>query len=194
MLLLSLDCSTLPLIRTLYCWVLSKEVSSTIFKSLVWRDLGLNPGLPDHWRTFIQLHYCFKRYHDAKLLWILWVIQVSRSQALKKKKNFCYCKKRKKKKEKANNSKSVISWIFFIMMAAFFFQKSNLKHLSSNSSAELWGLKTLSERPFWHISGHCASGNRRIGWECCVVYVKQGFMYVLLPTKPSSARRIKKLN
>ena len=31
-LLLSLDCSTLPLIRTLYCWVLSKEVSSTILK------------------------------------------------------------------------------------------------------------------------------------------------------------------
>ena len=33
-LLLSLDCSTLSLIRTLYCWVLSKEVSSTIFLSL----------------------------------------------------------------------------------------------------------------------------------------------------------------
>ena len=31
-LLLSLDCSTLPLIRTLYCWVLNKESSSTIFK------------------------------------------------------------------------------------------------------------------------------------------------------------------
>ena len=31
-LLLSLDCSTLPLICALYCWVLSKEVSSTIFK------------------------------------------------------------------------------------------------------------------------------------------------------------------
>ena len=30
--ILSLDCSTLPLIRTLYCWVLSKDVSSTIFK------------------------------------------------------------------------------------------------------------------------------------------------------------------
>ena len=29
---LSLYCSTLPLIRTLYCWVLSKEVSSIIFK------------------------------------------------------------------------------------------------------------------------------------------------------------------
>ena len=27
-----MDCSTLPLIRTLYSWVLSKEVSSTIFK------------------------------------------------------------------------------------------------------------------------------------------------------------------
>ena len=32
--LLSLDCSTLHLIRTLYSWVLSKEVSSTIFKVL----------------------------------------------------------------------------------------------------------------------------------------------------------------
>ena len=30
--LLSIDCSTLPLTRPLYCWVLSKEVSSTIFK------------------------------------------------------------------------------------------------------------------------------------------------------------------
>ena len=33
-LLLSLDCSTLPLIRTIYRWVLSKEVSSTIFKGV----------------------------------------------------------------------------------------------------------------------------------------------------------------
>ena len=31
-LLLSQDCSTLPLISTLYCWVLIKEVSSTYFK------------------------------------------------------------------------------------------------------------------------------------------------------------------
>ena len=54
-LLLSLDCSTLLLIRTLYCWVVSKEVSSTIFESLVWRDLGLNPNLPDHWRTLYPL-------------------------------------------------------------------------------------------------------------------------------------------
>ena len=54
-LLLSLDCSTLPLIRTLYWWVLSKGVSSTILKSLVWRDLGLNPGLPVHFRTLCSL-------------------------------------------------------------------------------------------------------------------------------------------
>ena len=46
MLLLSLDCSTLPLICTLYCWV---------SKSLAWRDLGLNPGLRDHWRTLYPL-------------------------------------------------------------------------------------------------------------------------------------------
>ena len=70
----------LPLIRTLYCWVLSKEVSSTpelfhftldtylillsvkqggikyhFFKSLVWRDLGLKIGLLDHWWTFYRL-------------------------------------------------------------------------------------------------------------------------------------------
>ena len=51
----SLDCSTLPLILTLKCWVLSKAASSTIFESLVWLDLGLNPGLPDHWRTLYSL-------------------------------------------------------------------------------------------------------------------------------------------
>ena len=37
------------------CWVLSKEVSTTIFNSLVWLNLGLNPGLPDHWRTLYPL-------------------------------------------------------------------------------------------------------------------------------------------
>ena len=54
-LLLSLDCSTLPLIRTLYCWVLSKEVSSTIFTVFVWDDLRLNPSLTDHWQTLHPL-------------------------------------------------------------------------------------------------------------------------------------------
>ena len=47
-LLLFQDCFTLPLFHT---WVLSKAASSTIFESLVWLDLGLNHGLPDHWQT-----------------------------------------------------------------------------------------------------------------------------------------------
>ena len=38
----------------LYNSVLSKATSSTIFESLVWLDLGLNPGLPGHWR---RLYY-----------------------------------------------------------------------------------------------------------------------------------------
>ena len=46
-LLLSLDCSTLPFIRTLYCWVLSKEISSSIFKVFGMCDLGLNQGLQE---------------------------------------------------------------------------------------------------------------------------------------------------
>ena len=42
----SQDCSTLPLIHTLYYWVLSKEVSSTIFKDfgMIW--LGIEPRSP----------------------------------------------------------------------------------------------------------------------------------------------------
>ena len=35
--------------------MLSKEVSSTIFESLVWLDLGLNPSLPSHWWTLYSL-------------------------------------------------------------------------------------------------------------------------------------------
>ena len=65
-LLLTLDCSTLPSICTLYCWVLSKEVSSTILKSLVCRDMGLNPGLPDHWRTLYPLAQWAGKWNDRK--------------------------------------------------------------------------------------------------------------------------------
>ena len=46
-LLLSLDCSTLPLIRTLYCWVLIKEASSTIFEvfGMTWPEIEtMSPG------------------------------------------------------------------------------------------------------------------------------------------------------
>ena len=45
-LLLSLDCSTLPLIHTLYCWALSKEVSSTIFKVLGMTQPGIELRSP----------------------------------------------------------------------------------------------------------------------------------------------------
>ena len=42
-LLLSLDCSILPLIRTLYYWVLGKEVSSTIFRVFGMIRTGIEP-------------------------------------------------------------------------------------------------------------------------------------------------------
>ena len=42
-LLLSVDCSTLPLKRTLYCWVLNKKVSSTIFKVFDMTRPGIEP-------------------------------------------------------------------------------------------------------------------------------------------------------
>ena len=45
-LLLSLDCSTLPLIRTLYCWGLSKGVSSTILKVFSMTRPGIEPRSP----------------------------------------------------------------------------------------------------------------------------------------------------
>ena len=45
-LLLSLDWSTLPLICTLYCWVLSKEVSSTIFNVFGMTQPRIEPRSP----------------------------------------------------------------------------------------------------------------------------------------------------
>ena len=52
--LLSLDCFTYPW-SIPYNAVLSKEASCTIFESLLWLDLGLNPGLSDHWWTIINV-------------------------------------------------------------------------------------------------------------------------------------------
>ena len=37
-------------------------------KSLVWLDLGLNPGLPDYWRTLYPLGRGYKRIH---IVWFL---------------------------------------------------------------------------------------------------------------------------
>ena len=43
----SLDCSTLPLIRTLYCWALNKEISSAIFKVFAMTRPGIEPRSPE---------------------------------------------------------------------------------------------------------------------------------------------------
>ena len=66
MLLLSLDCSTYPWSVPYNAECLSKEPSSTIFESLVWLDLWLNPGLSDHYQVMlitrihlILLHHMF---------------------------------------------------------------------------------------------------------------------------------------
>ena len=63
-LLLSLDCVILPLIRTLYCRVLSKEGSSTIFKVFGMMRPGIEPRSPGslanttHWakHTYIYIY------------------------------------------------------------------------------------------------------------------------------------------
>ena len=51
-------CYSFPWIAPIYPWYVpykAEEVSSTIFKSLVWLDQGLNPNLPDHRRTLKPL-------------------------------------------------------------------------------------------------------------------------------------------
>ena len=53
MLLYFLDCLSLLLILTLYCWVRWHEVP--FFESLVWLDQGLSPSLLDYWRTLKSL-------------------------------------------------------------------------------------------------------------------------------------------
>ena len=51
-----------PWITPLYPWYVpyitecsARRYQVASLKSLVWRDLGLNPGLPDHWRTLYPL-------------------------------------------------------------------------------------------------------------------------------------------
>ena len=61
-LFLSLDYSTLHLIRTLYCWVLNKEVSSVIFKVFGMTRPGIEPKSPRplvntlHTRPISRIH------------------------------------------------------------------------------------------------------------------------------------------
>ena len=71
-LLLSLDCSTLPLICTLYCWVLSKEVSSTIFIVFGMMQTGIETRSPrplaNTLRTCSIIHIFYKLKSYLKLL------------------------------------------------------------------------------------------------------------------------------
>ena len=55
----SMDCSTLRLIFTLYCWVLSKEVSSTVFKVIGMTQPGIELRSPGPLaNTFIIIFSC----------------------------------------------------------------------------------------------------------------------------------------
>ena len=71
-LLLSLDYSTLPMIRTLYCWVLSKEISSTIW------GLGMiRPAIePRNWTSicwlYIYIYVCVCDLMNNDKIWCIY--------------------------------------------------------------------------------------------------------------------------
>ena len=79
-LLLSLDCSTLRLICTLYCWVLRKEVSSTIFKvfGMTWPGIEFRSPepfantLPTDPYLLLRSVVPYSRPHLALLLFLGW--------------------------------------------------------------------------------------------------------------------------
>ena len=50
----------LTLDRTFKCGVFSKKAASTIFKSLIWLDLGLKPALPAYWwALYVYIYIVF---------------------------------------------------------------------------------------------------------------------------------------
>ena len=62
--MISLDCSTLPLIRTLYSWVLSKEVSSSIFKAFGMTRSGIEPMALETWvQSRIESYQRLKKWY-----------------------------------------------------------------------------------------------------------------------------------
>ena len=64
----------------------SKEVSSTTFESLVWPDLGLNPGLPDHY-TYIHTYIHISIYilvHKGSSNYRETVIEVEKQRQIDK--------------------------------------------------------------------------------------------------------------
>ena len=62
-------CYSIPWIAPLYPWSLpynaecwARQYQVIFFESLIWLDLGLNPGLPDHWRTLYSLGHWLDIY------------------------------------------------------------------------------------------------------------------------------------
>ena len=69
----------LPWIAPLYPWsapynaeCYARRHQVPFFESLVWLDLGLNPGLPGHWRTLYPLGQCPVRPWNlvSNMLWV----------------------------------------------------------------------------------------------------------------------------
>ena len=67
--------NSFPWIATLYLWYVpyiaecqARRYQVPLLKSLVWRDLGLNPGLPNHWRTLWRCPWC-NGYRCRKWTW-----------------------------------------------------------------------------------------------------------------------------
>ena len=78
-------------------------------KSLVWRDLGLNPGLSDHWRT----HYSLEQWWDL-FLFLDWKfilkVRFEDVEDIPKKKTIKKQKKKKRSFTHYQNKKCFDSW------------------------------------------------------------------------------------
>ena len=73
-------CYSFPWIAPLHSWYVpyiaecwARRYQVPFLKSLLWLDLGLNPGLPDHWQTLYPLgQWAVILYflNDVNLLWL----------------------------------------------------------------------------------------------------------------------------
>ena len=70
-----------PWIAPLYPWYIlyiaeceSRRYQVLFLKSLVWRDLELNLGLPDHWRTLYNVYAVLNNKQLSLIKWICWLL------------------------------------------------------------------------------------------------------------------------
>ena len=86
-LLLSQDCSTLPSIRTLYHWVFSKEVSSTIFKVFGMMWPGIEPRSLRPLANILPLGQWASFFYSTKPLYLVFLdVQISENSC-----SFYFC-------------------------------------------------------------------------------------------------------